>query len=182
MGWYVIISREIFNPNYALFKSSPGDRVTYTINDFSHINSNHLCYFKFVGRVIAKAIYDNKLLECYFTRSFYKHILAKAVKHQDMESEDYEIYFSTEIQEFGVTEVRDLIPDGRNVTVTDVNKADYIRLVCQEKMTGAIRKQLAAFLEGFYDIIPRRLIAIFNEQELELLLSGLPDINIDDLK
>ena len=80
--WYVIISREIFNPNYALFKSSPGDRVTYTINDFSHINSNHLCYFKFVGRVIAKAIYDNKLLECYFTRSFYKHILAKAVKHQ----------------------------------------------------------------------------------------------------
>jgi len=199
--WYVIISREIFNPNYALFKSSPGDRVTYTINDFSHINSNHLCYFKFVGRVIAKAIYDNKLLECYFTRSFYKHILAKAVKHQDMESEDYEFYknlsylidtkvedmgydmfFSTEIQEFGVTEVRDLIPDGRNVLVTDVNKADYIRLVCQERMTGAIRKQLAAFLEGFYDIIPRRLIAIFNEQELELLLSGLPDINIDDLK
>jgi len=199
--WYVIISREIFNPNYALFKSSPGDRVTYTINDFSHINSNHLCYFKFVGRVIAKAIYDNKLLECYFTRSFYKHILAKAVKHQDMESEDYEFYkgldfllenkvtdlgydltFSTEIQEFGVTEVRDLIPDGRNVVVTDSNKADYIRLVCQMKMTGAIRKQLAAFLEGFYDIIPRRLIAIFNEQELELLLSGLPDINIDDLK
>ena len=52
--WYVIISREIFNPNYALFKSSAGDRVTYTINDFSHINSNHLDYFKFVGRVIAK--------------------------------------------------------------------------------------------------------------------------------
>ena len=61
-----------------------------------------------------------------------------------------------QLQEFGVTEVRDLIPDGRNVLVTDVNKADYIRLVCQEKMTGAIRKQLAAFLEGFYDIIPRR--------------------------
>ena len=78
-------------------------------NDFSHINSNHLCYFKFVGRVIAKAIYDKKLLECYLTRSFYKHILAKAVKHQviipaysghfthsavlqDMESEDYEFY------------------------------------------------------------------------------------------
>ena len=80
--WYVIISREIFNPNYALFKTSSGDRVTYTINDFSHINSNHLCYFKFVGRVIAKAIYDNKLLECYFTRSFYKHILAKAVRYQ----------------------------------------------------------------------------------------------------
>ena len=50
------------------------------------------------------------------------------------------------------------------------------------KMTGAIRKQLSAFLEGFYNIIPRRLISIFNEQELELLLSGLPNIDIDDLK
>ena len=55
--------------------------------------------------------------------------------------------------------------------MTDSNKQEYVRLVCQMKMTGAIRKQLAAFLEGFYDIIPRRLISIFNEQELELLLS-----------
>merc|ERR1712088_459189 len=199
--WYVIISREIFNPNYALFKSSPGDRVTYTINDFSHINSNHLCYFKFVGRVIAKAIYDNKLLESYFTRSFYKHILAAPVKYTDMESEDYTFYksleflmendiqdlgydltFSTEIREFGVTETRDLIQNGQNIKVTEENKHDYVRLVCQMKMTGAIRKQLSAFLEGFYNIIPRRLISIFNEQELELLVSGLPVIDIDDLK
>jgi len=49
-------------------------------------------------------------------------------------------------------------------------------------MTGAIRKQLNAFLEGFYDIIPKRLISIFNEQELELLVSGLPNIDIEDLK
>lgn len=78
--WYIIISREIFNPMYALFATSPGDRVTYTINPLSHCNSNHLSYFKFVGRIIAKAVYDNKLLECYFTRSFYKHILGVLVK------------------------------------------------------------------------------------------------------
>lgn len=40
----------------------------------------------------AKAIYDNKLLECYFTRSFYKHILGILVKYTDMESEDYSFY------------------------------------------------------------------------------------------
>jgi len=199
--WYVIISREIFNPMYALFKVSPGDKVTYTIYEQSQTNPNHLDYFKFVGRVIAKAIYDNKLLECYFARSFYKHILAKNVKYTDMESEDYAFYkgleflmdnkveqlgydltFSTEISEFGVTEVRDMIPNGRDILVTEANKMDYIRLVCQTKMTGAIRKQLSAFLEGFYNIIPKRLISIFNEQELELLLSGLPSIDIDDLK
>ena len=199
--WYVIISREIFNPMYALFKTSPGDKVTYMIYEQSQTNPNHLDYFKFVGRVIAKAIYDNKLLECYFTRSFYKHILAKQVKYTDMESEDYTFYkglefliennvedlgydltFSTEVREFGHTEVRDLIPNGRNIKVTEETKVEYVRLVCQMKMTGAVRKQLSAFLEGFYQIIPRRLISIFNEQELELLLSGLPSIDVDDLK
>ena len=54
--WYMIISREIFNPMYALFTVSPGDRVTYMINPSSHCNPNHLCYFKFVGRVIGEFI------------------------------------------------------------------------------------------------------------------------------
>ena len=51
-------------------------------------------YFNFVGRVVAKAIYDNKLLECYFTRAFYKHILGVMVTYKDMESEDYSLYQS----------------------------------------------------------------------------------------
>lgn len=84
--WYMIISREMFNPMYALFRTSPGDRVTYTINPSSHCNPNHLSYFKFVGRVVAKAVYDNRLLECYFTRSFYKHILGKSVRYADFRS------------------------------------------------------------------------------------------------
>ena len=92
--WYLIMAREMFNPNYALFKLTPGDQVTYMPNPSSHVNSNHLDYFKFIGRVIAKAIYDNKLLDAYFTRSFYKHILGKPVHFTDMEAEDYTFYQS----------------------------------------------------------------------------------------
>lgn len=48
--------------------------------------------------------------------------------------------------------------------------------------TFLFSRRLNAFLEGFYDIIPKRLISIFNEQELELLISGLPNVDIEDLK
>jgi E3 ubiquitin-protein ligase HUWE1 len=44
--WYMIISKEIFNPDYALFMINPGDRVTYMPNPSSHCNPNHLSYFK----------------------------------------------------------------------------------------------------------------------------------------
>jgi hypothetical protein len=41
---------------------------------------------------------------------------------------------------------------------------------------------LQAFLEGFWQLVPRELIAIFNDHELELLISGLPDIDVSDLR
>lgn len=81
-----------------------------------------------------------------------------------------------------MSEVRELVKNGKNIAVTEENKKEYVQRVCQMKMTGAIRNQLDSFLEGFYDIIPKRLISIFDEQELELLISGLPNIDLDDLK
>lgn len=199
--WYSIIARSMFDPNYALFMINPGDRVTYMPNPLSHCNANHAQYFKFIGRIIAKAIFDNKFMDCYFTRSFYKHILGIPVRYTDMESVDLQFYknlvlllendinqlgldltFSLDASEFGVNKVIELIPNGSTMTVTNENKHEYVRLVCQEKMIGSIKHQINSFLEGFYTIIPKSLISIFNEQELELLISGLPDIDIEDLK
>ncbi|CAM9743465.1 unnamed protein product [Heterosigma akashiwo] len=42
--------------------------------------------------------------------------------------------------------------------------------------------KINSFLEGFHELVPADLISIFNPQELELLISGLPDININDLQ
>lgn len=86
------------------------------------------------------------------------------------------------MQRFGLNEVHDLKPNGRNIVVTEETKREYVKLVCIEKMTGSIRKQIDHFLEGFYEVIPRGLISIFDEQELELLIAGLPTIDIEDLK
>ena len=89
---------------------------------------------------------------------------------------------SLQIQEFGKTETKDLKENGRQMPVTEANKREYVQLACQMKMTESIKAQIKSFLEGFYEVIPKELISIFNEQELELLISGLPTIDIDDLK
>lgn len=66
--------------------------------------------------------------------------------------------------------------------VTDANKHLYIQLMCQRKIVGGIQQQLEAFLSGFHELIPPALISVFDDKELELLLSGLPTINLDDLR
>lgn len=76
----------------------------------------------------------------------------------------------------------DLIPNGRNIVVNDDNKYDYIRLIAHHRMTSAIRAQIDSFLQGFYDLVPAELISVFSPTELELLICGLPDVNIEELK
>lgn len=198
--WFSVLARQMFNPDYALFRPSAVDKVTYQPNRLSGINPDHLLYFKFVGRIIGKAIYDGRLLDAYFTRSFYKAMIDAPVDYKDMEAVDPEFHkslewilqnditdvldltFSTEIDEFGKKQTIDLKPNGRNIPVTEENKHEYVKLVVEQRLLTAIRAQIEAFLGGFHDIIPKDLVKIFNEQELELLISGMPDIDIDDWK
>jgi E3 ubiquitin-protein ligase HUWE1 len=73
----------------------------------------------------------------------------------------------------------ELIPGGRNIKVTEENKHQYVDLVAEHRLTTAIRPQINAFLDGFNELIVRELISIFNDKELELLISGLPDIDCE---
>lgn len=74
----------MFNPNYALFiPSSTGS--TYQPYSKSYVNGDHLNFFKFIGRVMGKALHDGFLLDAFFTPAFYKHILSLPITYEDME-------------------------------------------------------------------------------------------------
>jgi E3 ubiquitin-protein ligase HUWE1 len=83
---------------------------------------------------------------------------------------------------FGTSKEMDLVPDGHNKLVTDENKEEYVRLVANFKLDKAILEQKNAFLAGFYALVPKDLIKLFDNRELELLISGLQTVDIDDLK
>ncbi|CBI39752.3 unnamed protein product, partial [Vitis vinifera] len=204
--WYQLLSRVIFDKGALLF-TTVGNNSTFQPNPNSVYQTEHLSYFKFVGRVVAKALFDGQLLDVYFTRSFYKHILGVKVTYHDIEAVDPDYYknlkwmlendvscipemtFSMDPDEekhilYEKTEVTDyeLKPGGRNIRVTEETKHEYIDLVAEHILTNAIRPQINSFLEGFNELVPRELISIFNDKELELLISGLPEIDLDDLK
>ncbi|ATY58877.1 E3 ubiquitin-ligase TOM1 [Cordyceps militaris] len=205
--WFQVLARQMFDPNNALFIPVSSDRTTFHPNKLSkfHLNedsnageSTDSIHFKFIGRIIGKALYEGRLLDCFFSRAVYKRILGKSVSVKDMESFDPDYYkslcwmlendisdiitetFSEEEDEFGVTRIVDLVPNGREIPVTDDNKQEYVRLVVEHRLLTSVKDQMESFLKGFHEIIPAELISIFNEQELELLISGLPDIDTDD--
>ena len=83
-----VMAREIFNPNFSLFVQVPEHGTTFQPNANSVVQNdeargtNHLDFFKFVGRIIGKALYDGQLVDAFFTRSFYKHMLGDPLTYE----------------------------------------------------------------------------------------------------
>jgi E3 ubiquitin-protein ligase HUWE1 len=164
--WFQVLAKQMFNADYALFNPVASDRTTFHPNPFSGINGEHLMFFKFIGRIIGKALYESRVLDCHFSRAVYKRMLGKPVSIKDMETLDLDYYkslvwmlenditdiitetFSIETEAFGATKIVDLIPNGRNVPVTDETKQEYVQLVVDHKMIGSVKEQLQHFLDG----------------------------------
>ena len=164
--WFQVLSRQMFNPDYALFIPVASDRTTFHPNKLSKVNEEHLMFFKFIGRIIGKALYEGRALDCHFSRAVYKRILGKTVSIKDMETLDLDYYksllwmlenditeiitetFSVETDDFGVAEVVDLTENGRNIPVTEENKHEYVQLVVEYRLTGSVQAQLEMFLQG----------------------------------
>ncbi|KAK5171359.1 uncharacterized protein LTR77_004503 [Saxophila tyrrhenica] len=198
--FFFLLSHEMFNPFYCLFEYSAHDNYTLQINPHSGINPEHLGYFKFIGRVVGLAIFHRRFLDAFFIGAFYKMVLKKKVSLQDMEGVDAEFHrtlswtmdnditdviystFSVEDERFGEKVTVDLKPGGQDIEVTNENKKEYVELITEWRIQKRVEEQFNAFVTGFHELIPADLVNVFDERELELLIGGIADIDVDDWK
>uniref|UniRef100_A0A2C9JRW3 E3 ubiquitin-protein ligase n=1 Tax=Biomphalaria glabrata TaxID=6526 RepID=A0A2C9JRW3_BIOGL len=192
-----------YKRKYEYFRSKlrkPRDNYTLQINALSGIlNEEHLKYFEFVGRIAGMAVFHGKLLDAFFIRPFYKMMLRKQITLNDMESVDSEYYnsliwiqdndpselemtFSVEEDQLGEIKEKDLKPNGRNIPVTNDNKLEYINCVINWRFSSRVDSQMKAFMKGFNALIPQDHLQIFDENELELLMCGLQDVDVNNWK
>ncbi|KAH7085173.1 hypothetical protein BKA63DRAFT_12371 [Paraphoma chrysanthemicola] len=198
--FFFLLSHEMFNPFYCLFEYSAHDNYTLQINPHSGINPEHLNYFKFIGRVVGLAIFHRRFLDAFFIGAFYKMILRKKVSLQDMEGVDadfhrnlewmlnnditdaLELTFATDDERFGETVSIELKPGGEDIEVTNENKHEYVELITEWRIQKRVEEQFQAFITGFHELIPADLVNVFDERELELLIGGIADIDVEDWK
>ncbi|KAF2004832.1 HECT-domain-containing protein [Amniculicola lignicola CBS 123094] len=198
--FFFLLSHEMFNPFYCLFEYSAHDNYTLQINPHSGINPEHLNYFKFIGRVVGLAIFHRRFLDAFFIGAFYKMILRKKVALMDMEGVDadfhrnlewmlnnditdaLELTFSTDDERFGETVSIELKPGGEEIEVTNENKKEYVDLITEWRIQKRVEEQFQAFVSGFHELIPPDLVNVFDERELELLIGGIADIDVEDWK
>lgn len=201
--WFFMVSREVLNPNYGLFKYMAQSNYQMEINPASKlILDDHLRYFQFFGRFIAMALYHGKLIDTGFSLPFYKKMLRRNLCLRDIklvdeewaqtmtwvrdnkleEYPDLEMWFSTDQEILGEIESVDLKEGGSEIRVVESNKLEYIQLMIDWRFTRGVKEQSDRFLEGFSEVIPIEWLQYFDERELEMMLCGIHKIDIDDWK
>ena len=195
--WFTLIAQELFNTNNALFKSS--ENKSYQPNPSSYINSDHIQYFAFAGKFIARALIQGQCVNAHLMRSFYRQILQIKLKLKDLEDFDETLFrslqmilnsdvepldldFTIDVSEYGVNKTILLKENGDKINVTNENKIEYVSLYANYHLRKSIIKQITAFCDGFYSLIPHDIIRIFSPNELDLLICGIPEIDINDFK
>ncbi|XP_075487964.1 E3 ubiquitin-protein ligase UPL6 [Primulina tabacum] len=195
------ISQAAFDIQYGLFKETV-DHLLYPNPGSGMVHEQHLLYFHFLGTVLAKAMFEGILVDIPFATFFlsklkqkynylndlpsldpelYRHLIF--LKHYQGDISELELYFVIVNDEYGKQTEDELLPGGKNLRVTNENVITFIHLVANHRLNFQIRQQSSHFLRGFQQLIQKDWIDMFNEHELQLLISGSMDgCDVDDLR
>lgn len=198
--------KEAFDTDRGLW-SATADQQLYP-NPHAYAKSEeNLQWYRFLGRILGKALYEGILVDINFAGFFLNKWLGRGHGYLDdlsgLESLDKDVYrnllwlkhyagdvekdlaldFTVVDEEFGMKHVRELVPDGKNIPVTRENRLEYIYRVSHYRLNEQIRPQSDAFMSGLTDLIDLRWLRMLNREELQVLISGADgDIDLADLR
>ncbi|TDH71982.1 hypothetical protein CCR75_000804 [Bremia lactucae] len=203
--FWLDLATHAFDLQYGLFLTTDEELLYPNPNSASShysYESDHLTMFQFVGRILGKALYEGIVVQPKLAHFFLSKLLHLHNHLNELPSLDSEIYknlmflksYDGDVEDLGLTHTIvhqvfgeqkeiEIIPGGGNIPVTNRNKTRYIHLVANYYLNTQIHDQSTAFRMGVCDLIDPRWLQMFNEPELQVLISGKSGkIDIEDLK
>eukprot|EP00929_Paragymnodinium_shiwhaense_P036639 TRINITY_DN19605_c0_g1_i3.p1 TRINITY_DN19605_c0_g1~~TRINITY_DN19605_c0_g1_i3.p1 ORF type:complete len:776 (-),score=174.36 TRINITY_DN19605_c0_g1_i3:76-2403(-) len=197
------LSAQAFNPGYGLFNTTSEQLLYPNPNSrIIHGSQQHLSLYTFMGRVVGKALFENITVQPKFAHFFLSKLLGHINHLNDLPSLDEELYknlmflksydgdvedlcltFTVTETAYGQTKEVPLLVGGADMPVTNKNRLRYIHMVADFHLNRQMKAQSDAFLGGLLDLIPAQWLHMFNEPELQVLISGsVAPIDVEELR
>ena len=179
-----------------------GDNQDKFIPNPSATSSIHLSMYAFVGKLMGIAIRGGHMLNLDFPSLLFRPLVGQPITRADLQAVDalsfdvldkivampeaeadsftstFALTFTTMASDGREVE---LVPGGREQTVTWHNRLEYCQLVEQYRLTE-LSQQIAAIRKGLGTIVPVQLLPLFTAVELECMICGKREISIDYLR
>lgn len=72
--------------------------------------------------------------------------------------------------------------NGKNTQVNDQNKFFYVDMCIQMMTMDMVKKSMNSIKEGVNKVVPTKFLSIFEPYEMEMILYGVPFIDVHDWK
>uniref|UniRef100_A0A8C5HN68 Ubiquitin-protein ligase E3C n=1 Tax=Gouania willdenowi TaxID=441366 RepID=A0A8C5HN68_GOUWI len=193
-----------FNPNQGFFKTTNEGLLYPSPTAEMLVEDSFTRHYYFLGRILGKALYENMLVELPFASFFLSKLLGTSadVDIHHLASLDPEMYrnllflksYEGDVEELGLNftvvnndlgqaQVVELKLGGKDIPVTTVNRIAYIHLMADYRLNKQIRPHCLAFRQGLANVVNLEWLRMFDQQEIQVLISGAHvPICLDDLK
>ncbi|XP_006884845.1 PREDICTED: apoptosis-resistant E3 ubiquitin protein ligase 1-like [Elephantulus edwardii] len=207
--WFELVCKALFDTTSQLFTRFSDNNQALVHPNPNRPAHLRLKMYEFAGRLVGKCLYESSLGGAYkqlvrarFTRSFLAQIIGLRMHYKYFETDDPEFYKSkvcfilnNDMSEMELVfaeekynksgqldKVVELMTGGAQIPVTNANKIFYLNLLAQYRLASQVKEEVEHFLKGLNELVPENLLAIFDENELELLMCGTGDISVSDFK
>ncbi|KAM8924385.1 putative E3 ubiquitin-protein ligase HERC4 isoform 3-T3 [Pelodytes ibericus] len=187
--FFLLIMRELLDPKYGMFRYYEDSRLIW----FSDQTFEDSDLFHLIGVICGLAIYNFTIVDLHFPLALYKKLLKKKPSLDDLKelmpdvgrsmqqlldySEDdmeetFCLNFTITVENYGTTEVRELIPNGAETPVNKTNRQEFVDAYVDYIFNHSVASLFNAFHAGFHKVCGGKVLELFQPNELQAMVIG----------
>ena len=192
--FFHLLSNQLFDMNTGMWSSQYGESITWFNGDCTWNDDGYYL----VGVLTGLAVYNDVILDVNYPRAVFRKLLGYTLGIEDMvdeetkkgmqqllafDGDDVEDVFCLSFEhtwmDLGMERRVELKPGGAEIPVTSDNKEEYVMLYVKWLLVDSIKAQYDNFERGVMQVLESSSLDLLEPDELELLLVGTPELDID---
>uniref|UniRef100_A0A3P9MXW6 HECT and RLD domain containing E3 ubiquitin protein ligase 4 n=1 Tax=Poecilia reticulata TaxID=8081 RepID=A0A3P9MXW6_POERE len=187
--FFLLIMKELLDPKYGMFRYYEESRLIW----FSHKTFEDFDLFNLIGVICGLAIYNFTIVELNFPLALYKKLLKRKPTLEDLKElmpdvgrslqelldyaeDDIEdtfcLNFTITEDNYGATEVLELVPNGENINVNKSNRQEFVDAYVDYVFNKSVAPLFEGFYSGFHKVCGGRVLDLFQPSELQAMIIG----------
>ncbi|NXJ48207.1 HERC4 ligase, partial [Spizaetus tyrannus] len=187
--FFLLIMRELLDPKYGMFRYYEESRLIW----FSDKTFEDSDLFHLIGVVCGLAIYNFTIVDLHFPLALYKKLLNKKPSLDDLKElmpdvgrgmqqlldypeddieEAFCLNFTITVENFGTTEIKELVPNGADIPVVKQNRQDFVDAYVDYIFSKSVASLFSAFHAGFHKVCGGKVLQLFQPSELQAMVIG----------
>ncbi|XP_064450768.1 probable E3 ubiquitin-protein ligase HERC4 isoform X5 [Mirounga angustirostris] len=149
--------------------------------------------FHLIGVICGLAIYNFTIVDLHFPLALYKKLLKKKPSLDDLKElvpdvgrsmqqlldypeddveETFCLNFTITVENFGATEVKELVLNGADTAVNKQNRQEFVDAYVDYIFNKSVASLFDAFHEGFHKVCGGKVLQLFQPNELQAMVIG----------